>query len=162
MFQDPTFWTLVAFVIFIGLTFKPISRKATSSLDARTDKIRDQIHESEKLLEDAKELLSNYRRKQRDSAREAEAIIIHAQEETERMKEKSAKILETTLSRREKLAEERIALAEASAVKEVRAIAAEIALDVTQRFLAENLSAQKSDALIEAAIKEIPAKLNLA
>ena len=76
------------------------------------------------------------------------------------MKEQSAKNLESALSHREKLAEERVALAEASAVDEVRAIAAEIALDATQRLLAENLSAQKSDALIEAAIKEIPAKLN--
>jgi F-type H+-transporting ATPase subunit b len=160
MFQDPTFWTLVAFVIFIGLTFKPISRLATTSLDARSDKIRAEIEEGEKLLEEAQELLSNYERKQRDSAKEAEAIIVHAREETERMKEQSAKNLETALSRREKLAEERIALAEASAVDEVRAIAAEIALDATQRLLADNLSAQKSDALVDAAIKDIPSKLN--
>ena len=160
MFQDPTFWTLVAFVIFIGLTFKPISRLAASSLDARSDKIRAEIEEGENLLEEAQELLSNYERKQRESAKEAEAILVHAREETERMKEQSAKNLESALSRREKLAEERIALAEANAVDEVRAIAAEIALDATQRLLAENLSAQKSDALIEAAIKEIPAKLN--
>ncbi len=160
MFQDPTFWTLVAFAIFIGLTFKPISRKAASALYARSYKIRAQIAEGEKLLEDAKELLSNYQRKQKDSAKEAEAIVARALEETERMKEKSANDLKAALSRREKLAEERITLAEASAVDEVRSIAAAIALDVTQRFLAENLTAQKSNALIEAAINEIPAKLN--
>ncbi|MBT8005022.1 MAG: F0F1 ATP synthase subunit B, partial [Rhodospirillales bacterium] len=50
--------------------------------------------------------------------------------------------------------------AEAGAIDEVRAVVAEIALDATRRLLAENLSADKSDALVDAAIKEIPAKLN--
>ena len=73
MLESPTFWTLVAFLIFLGLTVKPISKLAATALDARSDKIRAEIEEGEKLLEEAQELLSNYERKQRDSAKEAEA-----------------------------------------------------------------------------------------
>ncbi|MBT3907027.1 MAG: F0F1 ATP synthase subunit B [Rhodospirillaceae bacterium] len=160
MLESPTFWTLVAFVIFLGLTVKPISKLAATALDARSDKIRAEIEEGEKLLEEAQELLSTYERKQRDSAKEAEAILIHAREESERMKTHAAENLEKSLARREKLAEERITQAEAGAIDEVRAVVAEIALDATRRLLAENLSADKSDALVDAAIKEIPAKLN--
>ena len=76
------------------------------------------------------------------------------------MKTHAAENLEKSLARREKLAEERITQAEAGAIDEVRAVVAEIALDATRRLLAENLSADKSDALVDAAIKEIPAKLN--
>ena len=160
MLESPTFWTLVAFLIFLGLTVKPISKLAATALDARSDKIRAEIEEGEKLLEEAQELLSNYERKQRDSAKEAEAILNRAREESERMKTQAAENLEQTLARREKLTEERISQAEASAIDEVRAVVAEIALDAAQRLLAENLSADKSDALVNAAIKEIPAKLN--
>lgn len=160
MFQDPTFWTLVAFVIFIGLSFRPISRLAATSLDARSDKIRAEIDDGEKLLKDAQELLSNYERKKRESSKEAEAIIFRAREETERMKRQAAENLNISLSRREKLAKERISQAEVSAIEEVRAIAAEIAIDATHRILSENLSSQRSDALVDAAIEDIPAKLN--
>jgi F-type H+-transporting ATPase subunit b len=147
-------------VIFLGLTVKPIAKFAATALDARSYKIRTEIEEGEKLLEEAQELLSNYERKQRESAKEAGAILTHAREESERMKTRSAENLEESLARREKLAEDRIAQAEAGAIDEVRAVVAEIALDATRRLLAENLSADKSDALVDAAIKEIPAKLN--
>ena len=160
MLESPTFWTLVAFLIFLGLTVKPISKLAATALDARSDKIRAEIEEGEKLLEEAQELLSNYERKQRDSAKEAEAILNRAREESERMKTQAAENLEQSMARREKLAEDRIAQAEAGAIDEVRAVVAEIALDATKRLLAENLSADKSDALVDTAIKEIPAKLN--
>ena len=160
MLESPAFWTLVAFIIFIGLTFKPISRFTATSLDARADKIRAEIEEGEKLLQEAQELLANYERKQRESAKEAEAIMAHAREESERMKTQASENLEQSLARREKMAAERISQAEASAVDEVRDVIAEIALEATQRLLVENLSAQKSDALVDAAIKEIPTKLN--
>lgn len=68
--------------------------------------------------------------------------------------------LEKAVERREQMAMERIAQAEAKAVAEVRGEAVDIALEATRRLLAEKLTGKKADALIDDAIKELPEKLH--
>ncbi len=85
MFSTPAFWTLVAFVIFVGLIGKTVFKGVTKALDDRTDKIRGEINGAEKLREEAQDLLADYQKKQRDAAREVEAIIAPAGEEAERL-----------------------------------------------------------------------------
>lgn len=160
IFQDPTFWVLVAFVVFIGSTAKPISRMITGGLDKRADKIRDDLEEAEKLREEAQDLLAGYQRKQRDAVAEAEAIVAHAREESERLAVHGRERLEAALERREKLAMDRIAQAEAHAIETVRDKTIDIALDATRDYLAEELKAKQSDALIDGAIKDLPGKLH--
>ncbi len=50
--------------------------------------------------------------------------------------------------------------AEARAVDEVRDAAVDIALNATRKLIEENVDEQKSDALVEDAIKELPDKLH--
>ena len=83
MFSDPTFWTAVAVVLFIALVAKPVSRMATKALDERAEKIKAELDEAERLRNEAQDLLAQYQRKQRDAAKEAEAIIEHAKQEAD-------------------------------------------------------------------------------
>ena len=75
------------------------------------------------------------------------------------MSEQAAVDLEAALKRRERQAMDRIAQAEATALDEIRALAVDVALDATARLLADELSADKSKAMIDDAIKELPDKL---
>ena len=158
--QDPTFWVLVAFVIFIAATVRPISRLATAGLDKRADKIRAHLEEAEKLREEAQDLLAGYQRKQRDAIGETEAIIAHAREEAERQGQQGLEKLEAALERRRKLALERISQAEAQALDVVRAKTVDMALDATRDFLSHELKGKQADALIDAAIKDMSGKLH--
>ena len=158
--QDPTFWVLVAFVIFIVATAKPISRLATAGLDKRADKIRADLEEAEKLREDSQDLLASYQRKQRDAIEETEAIVAHAREEAERQGQQGLEKLEAALERRRKLALERISQAEAQALDVVRAKTVDMALDATRDFLSHELKGKQADALIDAAIKDMSGKLH--
>lgn len=160
MFQDPTFWTAVAFVVFIALIVKPLIKAVPKALDARADKIRGDLDEAERLKTEAQDLLAQYQRKQRDAAREAEEIVAHARREADRLAEDAHAKLEQRLERREKLALERIERAEAQALADVRARAVDVAIEATRRVLAESLPAQKADALVDAAIAELPGKLH--
>ena len=158
--QDPTFWVLVAFVIFIAATARPISRLATAGLDKRADKIRADLEEAEKLREEAQDLLAGYQRKQRGAIGETEAIIAHAREEAERLSQQGQEKLEAALERRRKLALERITQAEAQALDVVRAKTVDMALDATRDFLSHELKGKQADALIDAAIKDMSGKLH--
>lgn len=160
MFSDPTFWTLVAFIAFFAAVAKPAIKIITGGLDDRAAKIKADIEEAETLCKEAQDLLAKYQKKQRDAAKDAEDIAAHAKEEAKRVAEQGKARLEASLARREKLAMDRIAQAEAAALEEVRRRTVNIALDATRDLLATKLSGAKSDALIDGAIKDLPGKLH--
>ena len=159
-FASPEFWVLVAFVILVGLAFRPLFRKIAGALDDRSAAIRRHLDEARELREEAQELLASYQRKHRDSAAEAQAILDLARDEAGLMTERAMGEMERTLERREQLALNRIAHAESKALDEVRDAAADVALDAVKRVIAETVTGEKADALIETEIKELPKKLN--
>lgn len=161
MFQDPTFWVLVAFVGFIGLLiYFKVPNMVTKGLDARAEKIKADLEEADALLKEAQVLLASYQKKQREATNDVQEIKAQAKEEAERIFENGRVRLEESLHRREKLAMDRITQAEASALDEIRARTAEIALDATRDLLAGNLSEDKKNALLDNAIRELSNRLN--
>ena len=156
MFSDPTFWVAVAFVLFVGvLLYLKVPAKVATALDSRSVKIRQEIEEAERLREEASDLLASYKAKQREAMKEA-----HAKEEAERMAKQGAQKLEESIKRREQQAMDRLAQAEQQAIKQVRDQAADIALSATEKLIVEQLDAKQSSALITAAIKDLPNRLN--
>src|SRR5580704_7535168 len=120
-FHEAEFWVLVAAVIFVAAVFRPLGRALTGGLDARAARIRGDLDEARRLREEAERLVAEYRAKEREAVAEAEAIVAHAKQEAERIAAQAARDLEQALKRRQQLAEERIAQAEAKALFEVRA-----------------------------------------
>ena len=143
--QEPTFWVLIAFVIFLGAAGRPLVGLITAGLDKRADKIREDLEEAEKLRKEAQDLLAGYQRKQRDAIQEAKDIVQHAHEEAERIAVQGRETLEASLERRRKLALERIEQAEAQALDAVRAKTVDLALDATREFLSKELKGRRPD-----------------
>ena len=161
MFQDPTFWVATAFVAFILLlVYLKVPGSVGATLDKRADKIKADLDEAEALCTEAQDLLATYQKKQRDAAKEAEAIAAQAREEAARILELGRARMEDTLVRREKLAKDRIAQAELAAIDEVRKRTVEIAIDATRQIMASSVAAGKADAMIDGAIAELPGKLH--
>ena len=156
----PETWVAVAFVIFVVLVWKPAQKALLSGLDARAARIEKELSEAARLREEAQGLLAQYQRKHRDAMKEANAIITHAREEADRLAQQAARDLEVSLKRREELAMQRIAQAEQQATADVRAAAVDVAIAATERLLKDKLDGAKADALIDQAIKELPAKLH--
>jgi F-type H+-transporting ATPase subunit b len=140
--------------------WKPGSRAVNQLLDDRAEKIRSDLDKAAKLREEAQALFAEYQKKQRDALKDAEAIIKAARDEAEQLSKQAAADLETSLKRREQLALQRIAQAEAQATADVREAAVDLAMAATRKVLADRLDAGRQDALIDAAIKELPGKLN--
>ena len=68
--------------------------------------------------------------------------------------------LDAALKRREQQALDKIAQAEAAALRDVRNQAVDIAMTAARQIVAGQVQGQRGAALIEAAIKELPAKLH--
>lgn len=159
-YASAEFWVAVGFVVFVVLVARTAFRVIAVALDDRAEKIKNQIDEAQRLAEEAQQLLATYERKQREAAEEAEIIVEQARREADRLAERAAHDLERSLKRREELAVERIAQAETTAIREVKGLAVELAMEATKRLLVDHLSAKQSSALVDAAIRDLPKTLH--
>jgi F-type H+-transporting ATPase subunit b len=160
IFHDPELAVAIAFVIAVVLVSKRVWQVLSGMLDERAAKIKAELDEAQNLKDDAQKMLGQFQRKQRDALQEAEAIIAHAREEAARFAERSRRELEATIERRQRLAQEKIALAEAKAIAEVRNTAVDIAMGAARQVIAERLGDTQGQALVDQAIAELPQRLN--
>jgi F-type H+-transporting ATPase subunit b len=160
MHFDSNFWFAVAFVIFVLLVAKLAGKSILASLDERGKRIAAELEAAQKLREDAQAALAQFQRKQRDALKEAESIIASAREEAQRIRTHAAADLEVALKRREQQALDKITQAENQAVQQVRELAVDIAVAVTEKLLTENLDASRDGVLVSQAIAELPSKLH--
>ena len=161
MLATPEFWVLVSFVLFIGLiVYLKVPGKVTAMLDERAERISRELDEARKLREEAQELLADYERKRRDADKEAEAIIAQAREEAEAFAVETRQKLVEMVERRGHMAEEKIAQAEAQAVKEVRAAAAELAIAAATRIISDEVQGARADQLVDASIADLKDRLH--
>ena len=161
MLQTPEFWVAVSFFGFVGLLLKyKVPSLIGKALDQRADDIRKELDAARRLRTEAQALLEEYRRKHGEAQQEADAIVAEARKEAETIASETRKGLVESLERRTKLAEEKIARAEAQAVADVRAAAVDAAIAVSEKLIGGRLSAQTGGTLVDRSIAELGSKLN--
>ena len=160
MHFDESFWVAVSFAIFIALVYRPIARLMGSGLDKRAEKIRQELEEAVALKEEAQALLASYQRKHRQAEKESQAIIEHAEEQAQRIVKESKIRVEGDIKKRTDMAMQKIAQAEAGVIKEIKDNAVDITVAATQMLIAEHLSKDTADDLIDSAISSIDRKFH--
>jgi F-type H+-transporting ATPase subunit b len=159
LFADPEFWVLLAVVVFAIVVWKPARRAVVGTLDERAMRIQGELEEARKLRDEAERLLADYRQKEREAEADARAIIAHARDEAERIAAQSARDLQQALERRQRIAEERIAQAEAKALDEIRAAAVDVAISAAREVIVSELDERRGAAMLDAAIAALPQRL---
>ena len=158
--MDATFFALVALIIFLGVAvYFKAPQMLTGSLDKRAVRIADELEEARKLREEAQALLADYQRKQRDAEKEAADIIAAAEANAARMTEEAKQGLEDLIARRTKMAETKIAQAEAQALQDVRAIAADAAAAAAEQILSAKMTGKAADDQVAEAISAVKSRL---
>ena len=157
---DATWWAFIGLVVFLGIVvYLGVPKQITKVLDDKSKKISDDLDEAKRLREEAQGLLAEYERKRQAAEEEAQEIVEAAKAEATRLTEEAQASLEDLISRRTKAVEEKIAQAEAQAIADVRARSADIAVEAAKVVLTDKM-ADKGDALIDQAIKDVSASLN--
>jgi F-type H+-transporting ATPase subunit b len=161
MFFEAETWVAFAFLAFLGLLgYVGVHRKLAKSLDDRAGRIKAELDEARKLRDDAAQLLADYQRKRQEAESEAQGIIAGARAEAERMAVDAKAKIEEFVGRRTKLAETKIAQAEAQAAAEVRGAAAEAAVAAAEKILAQETKGKLAAELIARGIDDVRKKLN--
>lgn len=160
-YTDPAFWVAVAFFIFVGIMlYLRLPGMIAKALDRRAEKIKSQLEEARALKEETQGILAQVQRKHRDAKKEAKDIMALARDEAELFAKEAEKNMNAALKRQMKASEEKIAQAEANAVREVKAAAADAAVRATATLLEEQLKKGKNKPLADQAIKKLDKRLN--
>jgi F-type H+-transporting ATPase subunit b len=150
----------LGFVILVAFVWKPVGKAIGNGLDKRAADIKRTLDEARQLADEAQHMLAENQKKTRESAREIDRLVEHAREDAERIVAEARLKLEAALRRREHLAREKIALAEADAVREVREVAVEVAVAATRALIVARVDKAIGDRLIASAIDELPARMH--
>ncbi|MEJ6508592.1 MAG: F0F1 ATP synthase subunit B [Octadecabacter sp.] len=152
---------LIAFVIFVGVLIKfGVPGMLTGMLDKRAVGIKSDLDEAKALREEAQTLLASYERKQREVQEQADRIVENAKEEATLAAIQAKEDIATSVTRRLAAAEDQIASAKASAIRDVRNQAVSVAVAAAQDVIAKQTTAADANKLIDDAIVEVGAKLH--
>ena len=161
IFAEAEFWVAVAFVLFIAVLFKlGAHRVILGALDDRGARIKAELDEARRVRDEAQALLADYQRRRGEADREAEAIVVAAKAEAERRAAEAQAKVEDFVARRTQIAEAKIAQAEAQALADVRAAAADAAVAAAENILSDTTKGKVGDDLIAQGIRDLKAKLN--
>jgi F-type H+-transporting ATPase subunit b len=154
-------WVALAFIIFVGgLGYIGVHRMLGKSLDERAARIKVELDEARKLKDEAAQLLAEYQRKRQEAEDEAQDIIAGAKAEAERLAVEAKTKIEEFVARRTKMAETKIAQAEAQAAADVRSAAAEAAAAAAEKILTVEAKGKLAGELIAKGIEDVRKKLN--
>jgi F-type H+-transporting ATPase subunit b len=154
-------WVAISFVILMGIfAYFGVHRALLKALDNRRDRIRQELDDARRLKDEAAKLVAEYRARRESAEREAQDIVASATAEAERIATEARARMEDFVARRTKSAESKIAMAEAQALADVRAAAAEAAVTAASSILSKSVTGSVADDLISKGIADVRQKLN--
>jgi len=154
-------WVAIAFVLFLGLlVYLGAHRRVIGSIDARQARIKAELDEAVRLREEAQAVLAEYERKGREAEGEAASIIAGATAEAERLAVEAKASMEDFVVRRTKMAEAKIAQAEAQALADVRSAAADTAVAAAEIILTAAAKGKVAEDLLAKGIEDVRKKFN--
>ncbi len=154
------FVALSMIVVIAILIWKGAFKSIGGALDKKIASIREQLDEASRLRAEAEALRAEYQVRATAAQGEAEQIIAHARAEADHILAKAKEDTEALIQRRARMAEDKIAAAERTAIAEVRAKAAEAATRAAAALIAERNDAETDKALVDKAIAGLDQRLN--
>ena len=159
--SDPATWVSLAItVFFILIIWKKVPAIFAKMLDDRANEIEEQLENAKNLREEAANLLAKYERDQRDAEKQAADMIANAESEVKLMVSDSKAQIEEATKRRSEVAEQKIAQAEASALKEIRSLTVQVATNAARDLIEANLKKADHEALIKSSTDKLDEKLH--
>lgn len=161
LFLDANGWVAMAMIFVIAvMLWKKVPSIIGAAMDKRIDAIRAEIDEASKLRSEAEAIKAEYEAKTANADTEAAAMLDRAREEADSIVAQAHADADALIERRSRLAEDKIAAAERSAVAEVRAKAASAATTAAAALIRQKHDADADKALIDSTISGMDVRLN--
>ena len=155
MVIDATFWVAISFFLFILLLlYFKIPSKVKNILDENIIQIKNQIDESERLKEEAKNSLAENEKKLGNAKSEIQKMISEANEQAEKNIIRTNEIFYKQSEIRKKNTEEKIKQLKKQAIKDIKNVSVLIAFESINNLMINSLDKSKLDKLFNQSIEE--------
>jgi len=155
MIIDATFWVAISFFIFLGgLIYLKVPQKINESLASKINEIKNELDETEKLKEDAKNLLTEYENKIDKSKQEYKKIIDAAKKESEANIIEKTKKFHQAIEERKKNAEQKIIQMKENALRDIRNSAIKISIESVESLIKNSIDKNKLENLYNRSLEQ--------
>lgn len=150
---NATAWVALAMAVVIAIMiWKKVPAAIGRALDRKIEGIREQLDEAARLRAEAEALRAEYEAKQAGAAAEAAALIERARHEADAIRAQAETDAAALIERRTRMAEDKIAAAERTALDEVRARAVDAAVAAAERLIRERHDAGADKRMVDETI----------
>ena len=150
---DATAWVALAMLAVIAIMlWKKVPAAIGRALDKKIAGIREQLDEATRLRTEAEALRAEYEAKAAAAGAEAEAMLGRARHEADMIVQQAKTDAAALVERRTRMAEDKIAAAERSAIAEVRAKAVTAATIAAERLIRDQHDATADRAMVDRTI----------
>lgn len=149
------YWKWANFIILAGVLGSFIYKKAGAFFRSRTEAIRQGIEEADRLRREAEQRAAEIERRMNNLQADIDSLRKAAREEMAAENERLRRETEESLQKIRKQAEQEIASAAKAARHQVRAHAAELALELAAGKIRAGLSPAADDLMIASFLNEV-------
>jgi F-type H+-transporting ATPase subunit b len=148
-------WTILTFLVLLGLLAKFAWRPLLQALEARQELIRKSLDDAQQARRELERVSQESAQILKESRVQAETIIAQSRTDAERLREEmrqKAKAESDTIVRN---AERQIQLETGRALQQIRHEAADLSVMIASKLIQRNLSREDNDRLIEDALTQM-------
>ena len=146
LLQSTNFWVVFSTIVFLYVAWRYARVPLLKLLDNRSDRIRAELDEAERLRVEAQQLLTRYERQHEEAMQDAKQIVSDARKQALDMQNAAETALKADIARKQKQFAERLARMEQAAVESVRDRLVEISIAATEDVLKKSLTSKQAAA----------------
>ena len=154
MFEDPKFWLLVSFILFVILMIKPFKSMLIGGLDQKIEEIKSNINSSLKSFSDAETKLKEAKKQTADLDNKIQELLNSAKSQAKIISKNIVDKTAQAISSKEKTSLERIKQIEISAIQLIKKQASNQLSIYISNYL-ENLSEEDKKTILLKRIDDI-------
>ena len=120
MFEDPKFWLLISFILFVILMIKPFKSMLIGGLDQKIEEIKSNINSSLQSFSDAETKLNEAQKQTEDLDNKIQELLTSAESQAETISKSIIDKTTQNISSKEKSSLQRIKQIEISAIQSIK------------------------------------------
>ncbi|MBF0186540.1 MAG: F0F1 ATP synthase subunit B [Magnetococcales bacterium] len=154
-FSSQAFWAVVSFVVLMYLLNKHVIPAVNQVLDARGKTIEDEITNAKSMREEADKVLTEYKQKLTDAAKESAETLEQARQEASKHRDQALSELDQELAKTKDQALAAIDQEKRKAVEEIKTMAVDIAMLATEKLINKSVNKTDANKMVNEAITEL-------
>jgi F-type H+-transporting ATPase subunit b len=148
-------WTILTFLVLVGLLAKFAWRPLLQALDARQQTIAASLEEAQRARQELERIQRESAQMMAQARVEAEGVIARSRADAEVLREELKQKARTEAASIVKNAERQIQLETARAIQQIRAEAVDLSVAIASKILRRQVSKEDNLALIEETLKQV-------